>query len=69
MTSLTTTHNESTLAGSPASAATMAEDADARWADWQRRGVGRDELRLRRMWIVASIVGAGLVAWLLVTVG
>jgi hypothetical protein len=64
MTNLATTTNEAT---SRSSAATLAEHSDARWADWQRRGVERDELRSRRVWIIGSIIGAGLVTWLLVT--
>ena len=69
MTNLTTTNQPADFARSPASAATVAEHSDSRWADWQRRGVERDELRQRRMWIVASVIGAGLVGWLLVMAG
>ena len=50
------------------SAATLVEHSDARWADLQRRGTDRDETRQRRLWIIASIIGSGLMAWLLLTV-
>ena len=69
MTNLTTPTNRTSPARALASAATMAEHSEARWADWQRRGTQRDDAGLRRAWIIASVIGAGLVAWLLVTVG
>jgi hypothetical protein len=65
MTNLAT--NTETSSPSRASAVTLAEHSDARWADWQRRGVERDGLRSRRTWIIGSIIGVGLVTWLLVT--
>jgi hypothetical protein len=67
MTDLSTTTTNDTSSPSRASAATLAEHSDARWADWQRRDLERDDLRSRRTWIIGSIIGAGLVIWLLVS--
>ena len=47
-----------------ASAETEAEHSNARWADWQRRGDVKDLARNRRVWIIGSVVAAGVVAWL-----
>ena len=68
MTNLTTPNTRVSSATQPASAETMAEHSEARWADWQRRGVARDDARSHRTWIIAAVVGAGLIAWLLVTI-
>jgi hypothetical protein len=50
-----------------ASAETKAEHSDARWADWQRRGGANDDATRRRSRIIAAVMGAGLVAWLVFT--
>jgi hypothetical protein len=67
MTNLTTEHQATPSTVSAASAATLAEHSDARWADWQRRGDDQDERLRRRFWIIASVIAAGLLVWLLVT--
>jgi hypothetical protein len=50
-----------------ASTEVRAEHSDARWADWQRRGAAQDDATKRRALIIASVVGVGILTWLVVT--
>jgi hypothetical protein len=51
----------------PASAAVLAENSDARWADWLRRGVERDHTRRARMGLIAGVIAVGIGSWLFLT--
>ena len=51
-----------------AMAAVRAENSDSRWARWTTAGAQHDSMNRRSGWLIASIVAAGTLTWLLTTV-
>ena len=50
-----------------ASAETKAEHSDARWASWAEKGAQEAQVSRRRSWMIASVIVAGAVIWLIAT--
>jgi hypothetical protein len=51
----------------PASAETKAEHENARWASLAEKGVQEEQVRRRRFWMIASVIVAGAILWLVAT--
>ena len=51
----------------PVSAETRAEHENARWASVAEKGVQEDQVRRRRFWMIASVIVAGAIIWLVTT--
>jgi hypothetical protein len=51
----------------PVSAETKAEHDNAHWASVTEKGAQEDQDRRRRFWIIASVIVAGAVIWLVTT--
>ena len=51
----------------PVSPETKAEHENARWASLAEKGVQEDQVRRRRFWMIASVIVAGAIIWLVTT--
>ena len=48
-------------------AAAKAESSDSRWARWTTAGAQHDSMDRRGGWVIAGVVTAGMLTWLLAT--
>ena len=51
----------------PVSAEARAEHENAHWAGVTEKGVQDDQARRRRFWMIASVIVAGAIIWLVAT--
>ena len=51
----------------PVPAETKAEHEAARWASLAEKGVQEDQVRRRRFWMIAGVIAAGAIIWLVAT--
>jgi len=51
----------------PVSAETRAEHENAHWASVGEKGAQEEQVRRRRFWMIASVIVAGAIIWLVAT--
>jgi len=51
----------------PVSAETRAEHENAHWASVGEKGAQEEQVRRRRFWMIASVILAGAIIWLVAT--
>jgi hypothetical protein len=56
-----------TVGQQPISAETRAEHENAHWASVGEKGVQEEQSRRKRFWMIASVIAAGAIIWLIAT--